>query len=447
MPLLLFFLGIVRKIVLRDWGPEAWRIPIQAFVKLLLLIMLFIGAVLLLVAALAILPLIVAVIGVVLVVVSFTWLISFFAPHLLATAPSNPIPMPTATPTSPPPLDVIVDLGLNPNAEYDAVFEGGGVKAIAHIGALKRLEDAGLKPRHVAGTSGGAVIGGAVAAGGKAVDIWGILTDGDLTRVLDARSAPNRPLLRRPLYALTPLIPGLLLDKSMFRGLALREFLRESLAGLVRKTNPGGPDDPTFEDLPGFPDQKVHLIAADITRRVTVDFPEDAAAYEDLAPKTMSVADAVYMSAAIPFFFAPKRLLIKRTSVDANLVEADLVDGGVTSGFPIWVLDVPRDPKIPTFGFLLEEGKAKPRPIRNVLSFAWNLIQTGIGSADKILGKHNKARTIKIPIPPGITSTDFDLSQAQQVALFVSGYEAADSFLQSFVWSDYVLKYRCKAAP
>ncbi|MCZ6708603.1 MAG: patatin-like phospholipase family protein [Chloroflexi bacterium] len=440
MPLLLFFLGIVRKIVLRDWGPEAWRIPIQAFVKLLLLIMLFIGAVLLLVAALAMLPLIVAVIGVVLVVVSFTWLISFFAPHLLATAPSNPIPMPTTTPTSPPPLDVIVDPGLNPNAEYDAVFEGGGVKAIAHIGALKRLEDAGLKPRHVAGTSGGAVIGGAVVAGGKAVDIWGILTDGDLTRVLDARTAPNRPLLRHPLYALTPLIPGLLLDKSMFRGLALREFLRESLAGLV-----GGPPDPTFKDLPGFPDQKVHLIAADITRRVTVDFPsgDTAADYEKWPdPELMPVADAVYMSAAIPFFFAPKRLLIKDTTV-----EADLVDGGVTSGFPIWVFDVPCDPEIPTFGFLLEEGKAAPSPIRNVLSFAWNLIQTGIGSADKILSEHNETRTIEIPIPPGITSTDFDLSQAQQVALFVSGYEAADSFLQSFVWSDYVLKYRCKAAP
>ena len=440
MPLLSFFAGIVRKIVLRDWGPEAWRIPIQAFVKLLLLLILFIGAVLLLVAALAILPLIVAVIGVVLVVVSFTWLISFFAPHLLATAPPNPFPMPTITPTSPPPLDVIVDPGLNPNAEYDAVFEGGGVKAIAHIGALKRLEDAGLKPRHVAGTSGGAVIGGAVVAGGKAVDIWGILTDGDLTRVLDARSAPNRPLLRHPLYALTPLIPGLLLDKSMFRGLALREFLRESLAGLV-----GGPHDPTFEDLPSFPDQKVHLIAADITRRVTVDFPSGATAadYDDWpVPALMPVADAVYMSAAIPFFFAPKRSRIKGTNVDA-----DLVDGGVTSGFPIWVFDVPCDPKIPTFGFLLDERKAKLTPIRNVLSFAWNLVQTGIGSADKILGDHNDARTIKIPIPPGIASTDFDLSQAQQVALFVSGHEAADSFLQSFVWSDYVLKYRCKAAP
>ena len=428
------FAGIVRKIVLRDWGPEPWRIPIQAFVKLLLLLILFIGAVLLLVGALAILPLILAVIGVVLVVALFTKLISLVAPQLLTTPPPNPIPMPTGTPTALP--NPIVDIGLNPEKKYDAVFEGGGVKAIAHIGAISRLEEEGLTPRHLAGTSGGAVIAGALAAGGDPAAIWGILTHDDLTRVLDARTAPNRPLLRHPLYELTPLIPGLILDKSMFRGLALREFLRESLAGLV-----GGPHDPTFEDLPGFPDQKVHLIAADITRRVTVDFPSgaNAADYDDWPiPALMPVADAVYMTAAIPFFFAPKRPRIKGTSVDA-----DLVDGGVTSGFPIWVFDVPCDPKIPTFGFLLEEGKAAPSPIRNVLSFAWNLIQTGIGSADKILSKHNETRTIEIPIPSGITSTDFDLSQAQQVALFVSGYEVADAFLQKFNWSDYVTEFRC----
>ena len=123
-------------------------------------------------------------------------------------------------------------------------------------------------------------------------------------------------------------------------------------------------------------------------------------------------------------------------------MDADLVDGGVTSGFPIWVFDVARNPKIPTFGFLLEEGKAKPRPIRNVLSFAWNLIQTGIGSADKILNAHNDYRTIKIPTL-GIGSTNFDLTQAEQEALFMSGYQAADDFLQIFDWPAYVAQYRC----
>jgi NTE family protein len=46
-----------------------------------------------------------------------------------------------------------------------AVLGGGGAKAIAHAGAWRALEEAGLKPAHVVGTSFGAVIGAAFAAG------------------------------------------------------------------------------------------------------------------------------------------------------------------------------------------------------------------------------------------------------------------------------------------
>jgi NTE family protein len=46
-----------------------------------------------------------------------------------------------------------------------AVLGGGGAKAIAHVGAWRALEEAGLAPAHVIGTSFGAVIGAAFAAG------------------------------------------------------------------------------------------------------------------------------------------------------------------------------------------------------------------------------------------------------------------------------------------
>lgn len=45
------------------------------------------------------------------------------------------------------------------------VFGGGGVKAAAHAGAWRAILEAGLTPRHVFGTSMGAVIGACVAAG------------------------------------------------------------------------------------------------------------------------------------------------------------------------------------------------------------------------------------------------------------------------------------------
>jgi NTE family protein len=46
-----------------------------------------------------------------------------------------------------------------------AVFGGGGAKSLAHVGAWKALLEAGLRPCHIVGTSMGAVIGAALAAG------------------------------------------------------------------------------------------------------------------------------------------------------------------------------------------------------------------------------------------------------------------------------------------
>jgi NTE family protein len=45
------------------------------------------------------------------------------------------------------------------------VLSGGGSRGLAHIGTLRALEEAGLKPSFIAGVSAGAVIGGLYAAG------------------------------------------------------------------------------------------------------------------------------------------------------------------------------------------------------------------------------------------------------------------------------------------
>ncbi|HZI22806.1 MAG TPA: patatin-like phospholipase family protein [Gemmatimonadales bacterium] len=46
-----------------------------------------------------------------------------------------------------------------------AVFGGGGAKGLAHAGAWRALVEAGLTPGHIVGTSMGAVVGAAFAAG------------------------------------------------------------------------------------------------------------------------------------------------------------------------------------------------------------------------------------------------------------------------------------------
>jgi NTE family protein len=45
------------------------------------------------------------------------------------------------------------------------VLSGGGMKAMAHVGALHALEECGLAPAEIVGTSGGALIGALAASG------------------------------------------------------------------------------------------------------------------------------------------------------------------------------------------------------------------------------------------------------------------------------------------
>lgn len=45
------------------------------------------------------------------------------------------------------------------------VLSGGGVRGVAHIGAIKALEEYGIYPSHIAGTSAGAIVGALYAGG------------------------------------------------------------------------------------------------------------------------------------------------------------------------------------------------------------------------------------------------------------------------------------------
>jgi len=63
------------------------------------------------------------------------------------------------------------------------VLGGGGARGLAHIGVLKRLEENGLEPEIIVGTSIGALIGGAYAAGVSVADMEAILESMDVLAV------------------------------------------------------------------------------------------------------------------------------------------------------------------------------------------------------------------------------------------------------------------------
>ena len=167
------------------------------------------------------------------------------------------------------------------------VLSGGGMKAMAHVGALRALEECGLSPAEIVGTSGGALVG-ALAAGGLSYErivplVMGICRE-DLV-------APARAeVLLKGLDAASVLKPGPL------RALLSRILPVADFAKLL---------------LP------LRVTAVDLDSGELVVF--GAGGRSDC-----SLAAAVYASMALPPYFPPARIGGRR-----------FVDGGVRAVLPL----------------------------------------------------------------------------------------------------------------
>ena len=64
------------------------------------------------------------------------------------------------------------------------VLSGGGAKGFAHIGALKVIEEAGVKIDYIGGTSMGAIIGALYASGYTANELDSIFRNTDFTQLI-----------------------------------------------------------------------------------------------------------------------------------------------------------------------------------------------------------------------------------------------------------------------
>lgn len=66
---------------------------------------------------------------------------------------------------------------LTKRVEYGIALSGGGARGFAHIGALKALNEAGIYPEIISGTSAGAIIGALYAHGYSPDEIFKIFID------------------------------------------------------------------------------------------------------------------------------------------------------------------------------------------------------------------------------------------------------------------------------
>jgi NTE family protein len=304
-----------------------------------------------------------------------------------------------------------------PNVLFaDGVFEGGGVKGIALVGALSAFESRGFKWCNLAGTSAGAIVASLLASGYSAEELKDIIGRIDYTKFEDASAVGRIPLIG-------PVI-SLLTSKALYKG----DFFEEWLRGLLREKGIS-----TFRDLKKKDDDgtsftyKLNVITSDISNQRLVVLPSGLGKY-GIEPDEFSVARAVRMSMSIPLFFRPQK-------VAGSL----FVDGGILSNFPIWLFDAAGRPRWPTFGFkLVEPESAEPQPSRRLLEFSRAILDTMKNAHDKMTVEDvDMERTIAIPTL-GVKTTQFDLSAEQRDRLYQSGLDTATRFLQTYTFDKYV---------
>ncbi|MFV0541878.1 MAG: patatin-like phospholipase family protein [Aestuariibaculum sp.] len=73
------------------------------------------------------------------------------------------------------------------NPYVGLALSGGGARGFAHVGVLRALEEQGVSPTVISGTSMGAIIGGLIAAGYTASDIEAMALDKANLRIFNVR--------------------------------------------------------------------------------------------------------------------------------------------------------------------------------------------------------------------------------------------------------------------
>lgn len=81
------------------------------------------------------------------------------------------------------------------------VLSGGGAKGMAHVGVLKVLEEAGIRPDYITGTSMGSIIGGLYAIGYPADSLESMISNQNWAEVLSDRiPLPNVIFEEKPFF-------------------------------------------------------------------------------------------------------------------------------------------------------------------------------------------------------------------------------------------------------
>ena len=299
------------------------------------------------------------------------------------------------------------------------VLGGGGIRGIAHVGALSALAAAGWTPHRVAGASAGAMAGALWVAGAAPEDMRGYLEELDYRGFAFADVVGR--LARRPMVgAVVERFSPSTVDPLVWFDSLLAEHGVRSWADLRL-------DGPEAERLP--PERRYRLVVRclDVVHRRVVRLPWDYPRY-GLDPDTQPVSEAVRASMSVPLVFEPVRL------GDGD-VAGLLVDGGLGTAFPVGVFDDAGDDarRPPTFAVrLVPRSRTSGWPDGDV-ALVRAVVETMLEAGDQLepVGRCDERRTIRVDAS-AVVALDVGMTREEEGQLFTAGVRATEAFLAGY---------------
>lgn len=323
------------------------------------------------------------------------------------------------------------------------VFEGGGVKGIAYIGAMSILEQRGIlsKIKRAGGTSAGAINALIFSLGYSVVEQRGIMSSTDFKAFMDDSWGVIRDIRR------------LAKDFGWNKG----DFFAEWIGDIIKKKM--GTAKATFGDLKDTASPDLFVIGTNLSTGYSEVFSAER------HPK-MPLAQAVRISMSIPLFFAavrygeredvyvdggamqnyPVKLFDRAKYLDAGELEAMRATEYYNKENARFLLENPdRSPYVfncQTLGMRLDTREdialfrynepLQGKPVKNFTDYAKALMAAVMQvQENQHLHSDDWQRTVYIDALD-IKATEFDLTDKQKAALVEQGIAGAETYFKWF---------------
>ena len=273
------------------------------------------------------------------------------------------------------------------------VLSGGGAKGLAHIGALKVIEESGVKIDYIAGTSMGAIVGALYASGYSADELTTLFKKADFNQLIrDDFQRKNKSFFERNGS-----------DKHAVV-LPFNKFKLSFPSAISKGQN-------TYNFYVRLLD---HVKEIDDFSKLPIPFlciATDVETGKQVLLDEGYLPDAISASGAIPTLFEP---------VDLN--GKSLVDGGVSNNYPIDEL-LAKDVDV-VIGVDVQDGLKKKEKLTSASDIMFQLSNFNTQSQ-----MEDKIQKTEVYIKPDIKDYNI-VSFDQSNEIYTTGFKAADVVLK-----------------